>query len=728
MSSEPNTPSPYEGPILAEALALLASHFDRHIHAEDIVVGLPVSVQSLSTDNIPLAMERLGLQASLQSLRNIQQAPLPAGVLMEDGSIRILIELQDGQVVLNHPTLPQGVEKMALEAFEAASTTNVICVAENMSSLQQKYIAPEPTGHWFWSKMLAQKKLLRDVIAGTLFANLIAVGVSLFALQVYDRVIPNQSITSLWVLTVGVAIAIAIEATLKIVRSGLVDISGRFVEIEVSAILFRKMLGMKMSSRPMTSSSMIYAMREFGCVREFFTTTSINSAADIPFTLIFFVLIYFIAGPISLVILVAMILIVLPNLFARKKMVQLSEETLGGNSAANQVLTEAAYGQETIKTMRAENFYQKKWEDLNALNSEKTAAQRILSAKLTFSAQAVQQWAYVSAIVAGVYLVFAGEITVGSIIAISILTTRCLSPITNLANTLVRWQQVKASLGALNQIIESDQEKSVEQHFVQAPSLAGDFVFDHLVFTYDEELAPVINIPALGFKAGKTTAILGSNGAGKSTLLMLLSGLYHQTSGTITLDGLALNQIRPDDLRRHIGYLSQSEVLFTGTIRENLDPSGRSYSDEALFAALEFSGLKKFIKTHPHGLDMKVLDGGKGVSTGQKLSIGLARLYLQNPSIVLLDEPTASFDQMLELHVVQNLKAWLAGKTCILTTHRNAALELADDILVLQQGNVALFGSADDVMKKLSAGAQPNTQPTPKVDSHVEPETEHVGR
>ncbi len=694
-----------QGIRLAETLAELASYLNVNVQAEDIIAGLPVSIEDFSSNYITLAMDRLGLAASAITSEDFKKETLPFAVFMNDGTIRIVIAIDDNQITLSHAKIPNGIETIANVDFQIAATKTIITIAETASSLQKRFIAPEPEGHWFWSKIFGQKSLIRDVVLGTLIANLLAVAVSLFALQVYDRVIPNQSISSLWVLFIGAILAVSVEAILKVMRSGLLDISGRLIEMEISASLFRKMLGMKLSKRPMPPSTMAYMMREFGSVREFFTTTSINSAADIPFVIIFLGLIFLIAGPVSLIILGAMLMIIVPSIFARRKMVQLSEEMMGGYSAVNQVLTESSYGQETIKTLRAENYYQKKWEDLILLNSSKTTAQRILSAKLTFSAQAVQQLAYLSAIVAGVYLVFAGELTVGAIIAISILSTRCLAPVTNLANTLVKWQQVKASLNGLEQIIDSEQEKSIHRHYVQASSLVGDYVLDRVTFSYDEEMAPVLDIEALSIKAGRTTAILGSNGAGKSTLLMLLSGLYDQSAGTITLDGLALDQIQPDDLRRHIGYLSQTEMLLTGTIRENLDPSGRNYSDEILFSSLRFAGMGKFIKSHPMGLDMKILDGGKGLSTGQKLSIGLARLFLQNPTIILLDEPTASFDQMLEQKVVRKLKTWLEGKTCVLTTHRNAVLDLADDIIVLQKGRVSLSGPAEDVVQKLTRNA-----------------------
>jgi len=639
--------------------------FGKNVDPTDFAIGLPVSHQDLTVDMVPRAFSRLGLTAYVVDDVEITDDILPVCALMKNGAYVIIHSKNEETYQVERPGYFEGVRKFPIQEMNEKLARKLIIAGHAFEAIEKKYIPKKEKGHWFWSHFKTQRALIRDIVLGTLTANTLAVAISLFTLQVYDRVIPNQSIPTLWVLVVGVLIAVLLEAMLRVARATLIDISGREIEINISTLLFQRFMGMRLSKRPEGPGSLIYSMREFSSVREFFTTSSISSAADIPFVFIFLALIYTIAGNIAFIILGAMALIIIPSLFARSRMEALSEEMLGGHSAANKVLIQSAYGLETVKSLRAENFFQGQWEEVLELTSEKTTEQRLLSAKLTFWAQAIQQSAYISAIVAGVYMVFVGDLTVGAIIAISILTSRTLSPITSLANVLSRWQQVKSSLDGLDMIAESEQEKPPEKHFLSADSLRGDFVLENVVFQYHEEAPTVLDISLLELKAGRNIGLLGTNGSGKSTLLKLLSGLYDATSGQITLDALSMNQILPEDLRRHVGYLTQETTLFTGTLRENLELAG------------------------------------------QKQSIGLSRLYLQDPTIVLLDEPTASFDQMLERQIVENLKSWLIGKTCILSTHRPAALDLLDEIIVLQKGKVRLHGPSKEVIAKLSAPKSP---------------------
>jgi len=678
-------------------------HFGKNVDPTDFAIGLPVSHQDLTVDMVPRAFARLGLTAYIVDDVEITQDILPVCALMNNGHYAIIHSKNDETYQIERPGFYEGIRKFPIKEMNDKLANKIIIAGHAFEAIEEKHIPQKEKGHWFWSHFKNQRVLIRDIILGTLTANILAVAISLFTLQVYDRVIPNQSVPTLWVLVCGVVIAILLEAMLRVARATLIDISGREIEIKISTMLFQRFMGMRLSKRPQGPGSLLYSMREFGSVREFFTTSSISSAADIPFVIIFVGLIYTIAGNIAYIIVAAMVLIIVPSLFARSRMEALSEEMLGGHSSANKVLIQSAYGLDTIKSLRAESYFQGQWEEILELTSEKTTQQRLLAAKLTFWAQGVQQTAYISAIVAGVYMVFLGELTVGAIIAISILTSRTLSPVTSLSNVLARWQQVRSSLDGLDMIADSEQEKPPGKHFVTADSLEGDFALSDIIYQYHEEAPNALEISALTLKAGQNIGLLGTNGSGKSTLLKLLSGLYDANHGQITIDALSMSQVSPEDLRRHIGYLTQETKLFTGTLRQNLELAVGPCDDSRLFEALQFSGLAGHVKAHPLGLDMPISDGETGVSVGQKQSIGLARLYLQDPSIVLLDEPTASFDQMLERQIVNNLKAWLVGKTCVLSTHRPAALELLDEIVVLQHGKVYLQGPAKDVIAKLSA-------------------------
>lgn len=688
---------------LATAFQAYLRSFGKVIKLEDVVIGLPVKVEGFSDDHISRAFRRFGLVGGVREVKRVKPEHFPACIFLTEDRFLIILDKIDGKYQVENPLAFDGVRMVDCERIDPFYIGKAMVAGHDFEAIKEKHIENHGRGHWFWSSFKTQKSLIADIISGSFVANILAVGVSLFTLQVYDRVIPNQSEPTLWVLVIGALIAVGLECLLRISRAALIDISGRDIEVSISRILFQKLQGMKLSKRSATPGSLLYSIREFSSVREFFTNSTITSAADIPFVFIFLVLIYMIAGPVVWLVAGAMLLIILPSLLYRGKMLRLTEEMLEGTSGSNKVLIEATYGQEHIKALRAENHFQAKWEELLELISTKTTEQRILTAKLAHWASAIQQMAYIGAVTYGVYFVFAGDLTVGAIIAISILTSRALSPITGLSGTLARWQQVKASLDHMAIIAESEQDIEPGESKIQADCLSGDFELENVEFGYSEDGNNVINISGLKLEKGKVFGVLGANGSGKSTLLKLLSGIYEPLSGSITLDGMLLNQISPWDLRRHVGFLSQEVRLFTGTLRRNLEMVCGPRSDAELFKALQFSGLDRFVKTHPRGLDMEIVDGGAGVSTGQKQSIGLARLYLQDPSIILLDEPTASFDQMLELKVVSNLKSWLAGRTCIISTHRPAALDLMDEIIIMQNGRVSVQGEAKSVVAKLTS-------------------------
>jgi len=327
---------------------------------------------------------------------------------------------------------------------------------------------------------------------------------------------------------------------------------------------------------------------------------------------------------------------------------------------------------------------------------------RATSAALAFLSQGLQQTAYIAVVIVGVYMVIAGEFTVGAIIAMSILTTRTLAPITQLSGAIARWQQVKVALTGLSTIMSSAQEQVVGRQYARRDVLLGKIEIEDLQFSYAEDQDPALTLKRFDVDAGEAIAILGRNGSGKSTLLKILSGLYDFTSGDVRIDGLEMRQIDPVNLRRNIGFLTQDVTLFSGTLRDNLTLGPAHVDEDMLKRSLVFCGLQKMVDRHPLGLDMPVADGGAGLSVGQRQSVGLARLYLADPQIVLLDEPTAAMDQNLEREVIQALRGWLKGRTCLLTTHRTDIVALCDKIAVLEAGKLAMFGKRDDVLADLS--------------------------
>jgi len=702
LSSQPE-PTP-----LLNGLLVYAGFLGKTSSKEDFLAGLPVEAGDMPEALAVRAMKRLGLSSNIKNTSKIKTEHLPALALFEDGAWHVVISRHGLSYVCIDPNVEEGQCILGAEEFEAKFAGTVLIARASIEDIERRHVGEASKGHWFWGRFKDQKALMFDITLGSLVANCLAVVVSLFAMQVYDRVIPNNSEATLWVLFSGACLAVLMEAILRISRSYLMDVSGKKLEIDLSAQLFEKLQGMHLSTRPASPGSLLYSIREFNSVREFFTMATIGAVADIPFVIIFLLLIYGIAGPAVWVIATGMLLIIIPSFLARSKMTKLAEEMLGGSSAANKLLTEAVYGHETIKTTRGESFFQRKWEEIILLNATKTTEQRALAVKLNHWASGIQQLTYVSSVVACVYLLFLGDLTVGSIIAVSILCSRTLSPITQLSGMISRWQQVKLSLSMLDGIVNSTQDRPIERQFARREIFTGDIHLQELEFKYHEDQPPALDIKHLTIPSGTSVAVLGSNGSGKSSLLKLLSGLYSPTSGQVFVDNMDLKQIDPEDVRRNIGYLPQEVKLFYGTLRDNILMGKHNINELRLLEALSFSGLDRAIKNHPMGLDLEIADGGDGLSTGQKLSVGLTRLYLDDPRIVLLDEPTASLDQMLELKLIQNLKQWLKNRTALITTHRMPLLKIVDQVVVLSNGEISMKGDTETVIKQLKTNSPSN--------------------
>jgi len=669
---------------LVDALLVYLRLFGKKPSRTEFLSGLPVTNGDIKVELAKRALKRFGCVTQEHKVKHLKEAHFPFCAMMNNGEWRVVISKNDKFYHIVDATVPDGVRNVGLEKFELNYSGYGLQALLDLKEVERRHVSKQQKGHWFWGRFKGQSGLIRDVILGSFVANLIAVAVSLFAMQVYDRVIPNQAVETLWVMVAGAMLAILMEGIIKTSRSHIMDVSGKSIELDISKDLFQRLMGMRLSSRPMSPGSLMYAVREFGSVREFFTAASVGSIADLPFVFIFLILVYLIAGPIVWVMIAAMILIITPSLLAQKTMSRYADEMQGGSGAANKLLIEVGYSADTIKTTRAEGFFQKKWEEVSILNAEKTSQQRYLASVLTF-------WAI-------------------------------LAPATQLSGMLARWQQVKSSLTGLEMIMASEQERPLERKFSRREIFEGSVRLQNLIYHYGEEAPRALQIAHMEIKPGENVALLGSNGSGKSTLLKLLSGLYTPTDGKVFMDQLDLIQIDPEDVRRNIGYLPQEVKLFSGTLRDNLMLGYTSLEENELFEAIDFAGLGKHVRSHPLGLDMEIIDGGEGLSIGQRQSVGLARLYLQDPKIVLLDEPTASLDQTLEHQLINRLKDWLKDKTAIISTHRIPLLNIIDTVVVLGNGSVAMQGERDEILAKL----QSNSETEAKVKTTNKPHTAKV--
>ncbi len=655
------------------------------------------------------ALAHAGIEPKIHSKMKLTPAAWPAVAMMTNGQAILVLSQEEDTLSVYDDSCPDNRADVPVSEFEPFFSGTALRAKVSLRQLAERHVPQMPdamSGHWFWGEFAKYRRHMGEIMLGSLVANLLAVAVALFSLQVYDRVIPHQSQATLWVLAIGAIFAIGLEGLLKLARAKMSDAAGRRMELSIQHRLMKRLLGMRSDRRPLPPSGLFAAMRDFGAVRDFFTSSTISVLADMPFIVIFLALVASIAGNLVWVLMLGGVLMVLPAYVLQKRMIALSRETQGASAKVGRLLQEVITELDTVKTQRGEDRVLRLWDELNAVSSHSSAEQRRLSSALTYWSQGVQQMTYIATVVIGTYLVFAGEFTVGTIIACGILTSRTLAPLTQFAGTLARWSNVKGALESLDAIALSEQEKDGDRKYLRREKLNGQFELRELSFAYDDDGAANLDVPGVVIKPGQRVTILGANGSGKSTLLKLMAGLYGPTKGRVLLDGTDMAQIDQRDLRRNIGYLSQDVRLFAGSLRDNLNLTQLERDDDRLMEALDFAGLGPFLRNHPQGLDLQIRDGGEGLSIGQRQSIGWARLWLQNPSIVLLDEPTAALDQTLERTLVSRLSTWLDGRTALIATHRTPILALSTRTLILQNGRLVVDGPREQVLAHLAGGAQ----------------------
>ncbi|MCT4611131.1 MAG: ATP-binding cassette domain-containing protein [Pelagimonas sp.] len=688
----------------ADLIRTLASRLGVDAKAIDVMEALTQNAgcdDSFDAYALRMGVEAAGLLALEDEPDELVPGLWPAIALMSNGQAVLVLSQEGFSLTIYDETSSVRSSEVGLGEFVPYFSGQLIRAEAPIAMLSETHAKVTQEKHWFWGQFSRFTKHFAEVALGSFVANLLAVSVALFSLQVYDRVIPHQSEATLWVLAAGAGLALLMEAFLKVARSQLLDGAGRQIEMGIQKMLMDRLLGMRSDAKGRSPSQLFSSMREFSSVREFFTASTVGALADIPFIFVFLLLVSSIAGNIVWVLILGGILMVLPGFFMQKKMIQLTKEMQGASTKQSRLLMETVQDLDTIKTQRAEDRFARLWDELTAVQSLKSSEQRRLAALLTFWSQGMQQATYVAAVITGTYLVFAGEFTVGSIIAVGILCSRTLAPLTQLSGIMARWGNVKSALDGLDKLVEVEQDRSAERTYLRREGLNGAYELRDVTYRYDPEGAAVLDLNNLIIQPGQVIAVLGSNGSGKSTFLKMLSGLYAPQSGQMLLDGTEIGQIDPTDLRRSIGYLGQDVKLFQGTLRDNLNLNLLERDDDRLYQALDFAGLGQYVKAHPKGLDLDIHDGGEGLSVGQRQSIGWARLWLQDPDICLLDEPTAALDQTLEKTLISRLESWLANRTAVVATHRVPILSLATRTIILANGRMVVDGPRDQVLDHL---------------------------
>jgi ATP-binding cassette subfamily C protein LapB len=558
---------------------------------------------------------------------------------------------------------------------------------------------------WFVYAARKRRGVFFEAIFATFVLSVFGLMSALYTMQVYDRVVPTKGFSTLWVLTVGVILAIFFELVMKLVRSHLVDKASRAIDLELSGVFFSKALSIRSDSRPQTVGTFASQIRHFESVRNFMTSSTLFILADAPFALLFILVIYFIAGPVAFVPLLMIPVGLIIGLSMRGPIERYTAENMEESNKKNGLLIEAIDGVESVKAASAEWKLEDRWRELTKTITTTDLKSKLLTAFSTSSTQSIQQLSYVGIIAAGAYSIVNGDLTMGGLIACSIISGRALTPLAQMPNMIVQWKHAKIALDVLDGIMAMPSERE-HKRLVVPDSCNSEIEIKQVSFAYNEN-APQLAIEKLSFKPGDRVAILGTVGSGKSTLIKILSGLYQPQQGGVFLDNMDMTLVSNEFVREHIGYLPQEVRLFNGTLRDNLVLGLPSLSDSQILKAAALTGLDQAIKNHPNGLEINISEGGKGLSGGQRQLVGLTRLLLARPNILLLDEPTASMDNRLEEFVMQHLFDQLPDDSVIvLATHKAGVLKHVNRIVVMDSGKVTLDGPKQEVMDYLADQAK----------------------
>ena len=555
--------------------------------------------------------------------------------------------------------------------------------------------------NWFLVYVSSQKKFYLQAILASIFINIFALITSIYIMVVYDRIIPNNAISSLISILAGVLFVIFMDFSMKMLRGYFLDMAGKQIDSSSSNDIFQKIIGYDLSKAPKFSGELVSVVREFETFREFFNSVTLTSLVDFPFILVFLTVIYGIGGNIAFVPGVIVPVVIIFGLLIQPALKQISEDSQKDGQAKQTVLGEMINGLETVKTVSGGSVLKDRW--MGAVNAQsKTSIKSRIFTQLALNFAGIgQQLSQLGIIGFGVLAVSSGDLSMGGLIACTILSGRTLAPLGQIGGLMGRLNSAKAAYHSVTKfMLEASREETAKEYFPRE-NITGSIEFSHVTFSYSNDTQIILNDINVKINAGEKVAVIGKIGSGKTTILKLIMGLYQPNNGSVLIDGANIQQIRPEDIRRQFGVVMQNTYLFSGSIRENIAFGLDTVSPREIDEAATIAGVSDFTKKMNNGLDYQLSEGGKDLSGGQRQAIALARAIVRKPSIILLDEPTSAMDLTSERQIIQNLKSYFNKQTLIVVTHRMSLLQLVDRVIAVDDGKVTVDGTRDSILSKL---------------------------
>lgn len=700
---------------LLQSLELYTKLFHKPFSAESLVAGLPVNNLQGNEELFSLdkskslfsrAARRAGLKTTLIERRvsDILSLQLPMILLLSNDNACILEKFSEDKarakiIYPQEDALEQWIDVVDLEAEYLGF--GFLIKKEFQYGEQNSQTMKIRQKDWFWSTLKLSSKIYRDVLWASLLINLFVLATPLFTMNVYDRVIPNNAQETLLVFTLGIVFVYLLDSFLKFTRAYMLELAGKKSDIIMSSIIFEKVQDLKLSEHPRSVGSFASNLKDFEAVRSFFTTATMTAVVDLPFAILFLIVIHYIGGVLVFIPIITMLIILAYAMFIKKPLQESIENSHAASAKKNGILIETLQNIETVKSMRMLGKRQWEWEEATGEIAAKNLKSRLLSSSIPIITNLFVQLNTVFIVVVGVYLIKEFELTMGGLIGVVILTSRTVAPIGQAASLITNYSDANTAYKTLNDIISRPAERPAGKQFLQVPKIEGKIEFQNVTFKYpDSDILALDNVSFV-INPGEKIAIIGRIGSGKSTIAKLILKLYDPDSGAILIDGIDITQMDPADLRKYIGYVPQDVHLFRGTIKDNIVSSERHPHDKDIIYAAKISTADEFIHVHPKGYEMPIGERGAGLSGGQKQSVAIARALMQNSTVMLMDEPSNAMDQTTETKLLQNLQTELENKTFILITQKLSLLDLADRIIVMHKAKLVLDGNKEYVTQQL---------------------------
>jgi ATP-binding cassette subfamily C protein LapB len=725
---------------LLDCLLELTRLYGRPQHPAFLCAGLPLGAHGLTPGLFARAAKRGGFASKLirRSLREIDLMLLPMVLLLNENQACLLLGWHDnGDARLLFGDAGQGEVNLTYEQLAARYSGIAISCRPQWNPANPGKADSGDGAHWFWGALRSQKRLFQDVLLAAFLINLLGLALPLYTMNVYDRVVPNFAEDSLWVLSSGIVLVLVFDALMRLTRSHFIELASARIDMQLSAKVMQRVLGLTQRQRPGSVGAFAANLRAFEMVREFITSATLAALIDLPFALLFLLALGWIGWQLVIIPLIGCAFLLVWSYFIQSRMQGLSSATLDAQAARNATLVESLSALESLQAHGGEARIQARWEQASSVLARVHAQLRQLAANSMQAVLSTQQAVNVTMVVTGVYLIHARSLSLGGLIAGTMLAGRAMGPLGQMVGLLLQWANVKNALASLDSIMQDEVVASAGaggvgtdgaqvaiaaaamQAKAYAPlpasgdqaasaaggALAGGIEFRNVHFSYPGASQGALRGVSFKIAAGEKVVIIGRVGSGKSTLQKLVLGLYPLSSGSILFDGIDQRQIPVAALRRAIGYAEQDTRLLLGSVRDNLNLRGVALDDSALWAACEVAGLLEAIKRHPQGLDWPVSERGESLSGGQRQALALARALVADPPMLLLDEPSSALDFSSEAQFKQRLQQFAIGKTMLIITHRASLMELADRLIVLDDGVVVADGARDAVIAALQAGA-----------------------